>query len=112
MVLVSLSEARDIAIIAYSVVGVLAFAVILLVSLVSGLMVIGILSRVRKILKENVQPAAVNAAAAAQNIKGTVEYVSNTAVKPVVKAYGAAAGAKKFVGVVTRLTGKKGESGG
>ena len=110
MLLVSLSEARDIAIIASSVAAVLAFAVILIVAIVSGFLVVGILRRVRRILKDNVQPASENIKATAQNIKGTVEYVSNTAVKPVVKAYGAAAGAKKFVGVVTRFAGRKGES--
>jgi hypothetical protein len=59
-------------------------------------------------LKDNVQPAAENAKATAQNIRGTVEYVSDTAVKPVVTAYGMAAGARRFVGVVSRFTGKKG----
>ena len=109
MPLISLADARDIAIIAYSVAGVLAFTVIFLVALVSGFLTLGILRRVRSILKDSVQPAAVNVAAAAQNVKGTVEYVSNTAVKPVVKAYGAAAGAKKFVGVVARFTSRKGQ---
>jgi hypothetical protein len=93
-------------------VGLLAFLAILLITLVLGFMGMGIMSRVKKILKENVQPATANVRATAENIKGTVEYVSDTAVKPVVKVYGAAAGAKRFVGVVTRFANRGNKASG
>jgi hypothetical protein len=112
LILLSLADARDIAIIVYCAIGVVIF-------LVAGLLTIAILfgawrlvRRANTILKDNVQPASENVKATAQNIKGTVEYVSNTAVKPVVKVYGAAAGARRFVGVVARFTNRKSESGG
>ena len=103
-----LSEIRDVAIIAYSIAGTIAFLAILVVTLVLGFLGMNIMGRVKSLLKDNVQPAAENARATAQNIRGTVEYVSDTAVKPVVTAYGMAAGARRFVGVVARFTGKKG----
>lgn len=100
-------EWRDLLIMMYCAAGVIAFLVLTIATAVTGFMSYSILSRVRRILKENVQPAAINVQNTTQNIKGTVSYISDTAVKPVVSAYGMAAGAKRFVGVVTRFTGKK-----
>ena len=108
----SLQEWRDVIMIAFMMVGLLAFFAILLVTVVLGFMGMGIMGRVKGILKDNVQPATENVKATAQNIKGTVAFVSDTAVKPVVKVYGAAAGARRFVGVVSRFAGRNKASGG
>jgi hypothetical protein len=105
--LISLQDARDWAIIVSSVVGTITFLTIFIVMFVSGFMSWGILRRIRSILKDNVQPAAVNVKETTQNIKGTVSYISDTAVRPVVTAYGVAAGAKRFFGVVTKVAGRK-----
>jgi hypothetical protein len=107
-----LQEWRDVIMIAFMLVGLLAFFAIFLVTVALGLMGMGIMGRVKSILKDNVQPATENVRATAENIKGTVSYVSDTAVKPVVKVYGAAAGAKRFVGVVSRFAGRNKASGG
>jgi hypothetical protein len=109
--LISLQDARDWAIIVSAVVGTITFLTIFIVTFVSGFLTWGILRRVRSILKDNVQPAATNVKETAQNIRGTVSYISDTAVRPVVTAYGVAAGARRFVGVVTRVAGRKKEKG-
>lgn len=105
--MLSLEEARDYAIIAYAVAGTIAFALILIVTAVTGFLSWSVLGRIRRILKDNVQPAAQNVKATTENLRGTVSYISDTAVKPVVTVYGVAAGARRFVGVVTRITGRK-----
>ena len=107
MPLISLQDARDWALIVSAVVGTITFLTIFIVTFVSGFLTWGILRRVRSILKDNVQPAATNVKETTQNIRGTVSYISDTAVKPVVTAYGVAAGARRFVGVVTRVAGRK-----
>jgi hypothetical protein len=101
-----LQQWRDIVMIAFMTVALLAFVVILIFSVIIGFLGMGIMKRVRSILKDNVQPTTASVRATAENIRGTVEYVSETAVKPVVKVYGAAAGARRFVGVVTRFAGR------
>jgi hypothetical protein len=111
LLLLSLEETRDYAIIAYAVAGTLAFVFILLVTLATGFLSLNILSRIRRILKDNVQPATQNVKATTENLRGTVSYISDTAVKPVVTVYGVAAGAKRFVGVVTKVTGRKKNEG-
>jgi hypothetical protein len=100
-------EWRDLFIMMYAVAGTIVFLVTLLVVSVLGYLGFSIMSRIRHILADNVQPTAENVKATAQNIRGTVEYVSDTAVKPVIKAYGVSAAARSFVTVITRL-GKKG----
>ncbi len=101
-------EWRDLFIMAYAVAGVLVFLLVTIFTLVIGFLTVGILMRVRRILKDNVQPATENVKNTAQNIKGTVEYISDTAVKPVVSAYGFAAAGKRFVTVVARFSKKDG----
>jgi hypothetical protein len=100
-------EWRDLFIMMFMVAGTISFLLIIIVTAISGFMSISVLNRIRRILKENVQPTTANIRETTQNLKGTVSYISDTAVKPVVTAYGVAAGAKRFVGVVTKVGRKK-----
>lgn len=99
-------EWRDLFIMMFCAAALLTLLVIMFVSAVSGFLTISILRRIRKILKDNVQPTTANIRDTTQNIRGTVSYISDTAVKPVVTVYGVAAGARRFVGVVTRVAGR------
>jgi len=83
------------------------FLLIIITTVVTGVMSWSILGRIRRILKDNVQPATVNVRETTQNLKGTVSYISDTAVKPVFTVYGIAAGARRFVRVVSRFGGQK-----
>jgi hypothetical protein len=102
-------EWRDLLVMMYMAAGTITFVIMSMFTLVIGTMTFQIVLRVRNILKNNVQPAAVNVQGAAQNLKGTVEYVSDYAVKPVASAYGVAAGAKRFIAVFARFTKKDGD---
>jgi uncharacterized protein (DUF697 family) len=110
MLPLSVETVRDYSLIAFCIAGVIAFVLIIFATLISTFLSWNILSRIRKILKENVQPATANVRETTQNIKGTVSYISDNAVKPVVKVYGVAAGARQFVKVVSRFTKKKDEA--
>lgn len=110
MFLLSVEEVRDYSIIVFCILGAILFFFSVFFTIAIGWTTWGVVRRVQRILKENVQPAAVNVKAASDNIRGTVSYVSDTAVKPVVKAYGFAAGARSFVGVVSRFRGGKSKS--
>jgi hypothetical protein len=108
----TLQEWRDVIMIAFMSVGLFAFFAIFLVTVISGYFGIRIMSRVKTIVVDDIQPTAENVRATAENIRGSVEYVTETAVKPVAKVYGAAAGAKRFVNVVARFTARDKPSGG
>jgi hypothetical protein len=103
----SVEELRDYSIIVYCFLGAIVFFLAAFFTIAVGWTTWSITRRVRAVLKDSVEPTAENVKATAQNIRGTVEYVSDTTVKPVVTAYGMAAGARRFVGVVTRFTGGK-----
>ncbi len=100
-------EWRDLFIMMFMVAGTIAFLTIILTTMITGFLSYSILGRIRRILKDNVQPATVNVRETTQNLKGTVSYISDTAVKPVVSVYGMAAGARRFVKVVARFSRKK-----
>jgi hypothetical protein len=99
-------EWRDLFIMMFMAAGTLLFLLGIIFTLITGFMGMGIFGRVRKILKENVQPAAANVRETTETVKGTVSFVSDNAVKPVVKAYGVAAGARRFVGVAAKVAGR------
>lgn len=100
-------EWRDLFIMMFMVAGTIAFLLIIITTAITAFLSVNILGRIKKILKENVQPATQNVKETTQNLKGTVSYISDNAIKPVVKVYGIAAGARQFVKVVSRFSKKK-----
>jgi hypothetical protein len=105
--LVSRVELRDWFIIVYTGLGALLFFIALFFTIVVGLLSTGTVLRTRRILKESIAPAMENVRETTENVRGTVAFVSDYAVNPVVKAYGAAAGARRFVAVIARVSRKR-----
>ncbi len=99
----SVEEVRDYAVIAYSIAGVIAFVLITFFTLVIGTLSWMTMGRVRGLLKNNVQPTLESVRQTSESVRGTVEFVSDYAVAPVVKTYGTVAGVRQFVVVLSRL---------
>ena len=99
-------EVRDIAIIVYVSVGAVAFLVMAIVTLIVGWLAISTFRKARSILGDNVQPALQNVQATTSTVRTTVTFVSDYAIKPVAKAYGAYHGARQFISVLARFRGK------
>jgi len=100
----SVAEVRDYAVIAYSIAGVIAFALIIIFTLIIGMLSWMTLSRVRGMLKNNVQPTLDNVRQTSETVRGTAQFISDNAITPVVKTYGTVAGVRQFVVVLTRLS--------
>lgn len=105
--LVTRVELRDWFIIAYTGLGALLFFVAIFFTIIIGLLSTGTILRTRRVLKDNVGPALQNVKETTESVRGTVAFVSDYAVNPVVKVYGAAAGARRFVTVIARVTRKR-----
>ncbi len=88
----SMAEIRDIAII---VVGVLAIILILLMIALTALLLV------------KVGPILDSAKGTLSNVRGTSTFVSDMAVKPIVRTLGFASGVRKAVGVILSLTRRK-----
>ena len=101
--LFSLADARDIVIIVYGILGILFFFIGIIVLLVLFFSVKGLISGVQGILREQVTPALNAVKETAQSVRGTTEFVSQTAVRPIVKTYGMAAGVRRGLTVLAGL---------
>ena len=55
-----------------------------------------------------VSPILDSAKITFQNVKGTSSFVSEKVVEPIIKTYGFAAGARRTIGIITRLSKRKG----
>lgn len=102
-------EWRDFFIMCFAAAGTFLFIVAIFFTLILGLLSTGTFLRTRRILKESVAPALENVKQTTGSVRATVSFISEHAVTPVVKTYGALAGARRFVVVVTRLRGRKKE---
>src|SRR5262245_22491648 len=98
--LLSIADIRDFVIIAYGIIGIIFFFVGLIILVMVGLTVKGLIGSVRSLLDESVKPTVDSIKGAADTVRGTTEFVGRTAVSPIVKTYGMAAGVRKGLGVL------------
>jgi len=91
-----LQEVRDVAIIAFTVAGTLLFLIAIVVTALAGMAAIGALRAVRRLVDDGVKPMV-------ENVQGTVTFMSETTVTPVVRAYGFYAGVRRGLGVLSGL---------
>jgi hypothetical protein len=96
---------RDCVLIFFFSVGVIAGFVSLIAAIAVAVVSVALIDRVRNLVDEKVSPIADEALVTMTNIRGTSEFMSEKAVKPVVKVYSFAAGVRKAAGVVTGLSG-------
>jgi hypothetical protein len=94
---------RDVFIMCFTIAGTVVFLVGLVFTIVIGFLTTSTLLRVRRLLRESVQPSLQNIRQTTGTMRGTVEFVSEKAVSPVVKVYGVAAGTRRFVAVIAGL---------
>ena len=101
--LFGLADWRDIMIL---VVGSMTFIVllaILVVVVAIGLAARVLIRRVTKLLNDDVSPLLDSAQEAVHTVRGTTTFVSETAVRPIIRVYGVLAGAKRAASVITGI---------
>ncbi|MCI0855816.1 MAG: hypothetical protein J4N98_03940, partial [Chloroflexi bacterium] len=97
--LFGLADWRDIMIL---VVGSMTFIVllaILVVVVAIGLAARVLIRRVTKLLNDDVSPLLDSAQETVHTVRGTTTFVSETAVRPIIRVYGVLAGAKRAASV-------------
>ena len=95
----SWSEWRDITIVALGFFFVIAG--ILTVALLAAL--VYLIFAIRRILQENVAPAVDSARATLDNLRGTTEFVGETAVSPIIRTVSVIRGVRSGITAVTSL---------
>ncbi len=100
----SLQDLRDVTIISFTIAGTVLFLLGIIFTVVIGGLTWATISRVRGVVKNTVQPTMENVRETTENVRGTVAFISDHAVTPVVRTYGLVAGARRFIVVVSRFT--------
>jgi hypothetical protein len=103
----SLAKMRDIVVIVYGVMGILAFFIAILVGLLLFFSIRGLVRTLKELIEESVKPTLDSVRDTAKSIQGTTEFVGTQAVRPVIRAYGIVAGIRSGAGVLSGLTGRK-----
>ena len=107
LILVSLPDIRDGFIIVYGVLGIIFFFIASVVTLLVGLTVRGLVRNVNAMLDESVKPAVTSIREAAETLRGTTEFVGKTAIAPIARTYGAFAGLRKGLAVISGLNRRR-----
>ncbi len=100
-------EWTDVFIMAFTLAGTLLFLVSIIFAVVIGVLTVVTVSRARGVLKNSLQPALENVRDTTESVRGTVAFISDYAVTPVVRAYGIYAGARRFIAVFMRFARPK-----
>jgi hypothetical protein len=105
----NLQDVRDVCLIAFTIAGTLLFLVGIIFTVIIGGLTWATVGRVRGVVTDGVQPTLENVRETTANVRGTVAFISDYAVKPVVRTYGIWAGARRFVVVVSRFRDRSGD---
>ncbi len=105
----TLQDFRDVTIISFTIAGTVLFLVAIILAVVIGWMAFVTVRKVRSVVSDSVQPTMENVRETTENVRGTVAFISDYAVTPVVRTYGIFAGARRFIVVVSRFTRRSGD---
>jgi SNF family Na+-dependent transporter len=99
----TLQDLRDVTIISFCIAGTVLFLIAIIFTVVVGWGAKATVSKVKGVVTNSVQPTVENVRETTENVRGTVAFVSEHAVTPVVRTYGIIAGARRFMIVVSRF---------
>jgi SNF family Na+-dependent transporter len=105
----TLQDLRDVTIISFTIAGTVLFLIAIIFTVVIGWTTKSAVSKVKGVVSDNVQPTLENVRETTDSVRGTVAFVSDYAVTPVVRTYGIIAGARRFIAVLSRLRQRSGD---
>ncbi len=105
----SLDNVRDVVIIVAGSLAVLVLVAVLVFTVVLGLASRALLSTLRSVLKDDLGPLLDSAQQTVQTVRGTTTFIGEKAVSPIIRVFGVVAGARRAIGVVTGVVGRRKE---
>ena len=103
----SLDNVRDVVIIVAGSFAVLVLVAVLVFTVVLGLASRALLRTLRSVLKDDLRPLLDSAQQTVQTVRGTTTFIGEKAVSPIIRVFGVVAGARRAVGVVTGVVGRR-----
>ncbi len=104
----TLQDWRDLSLLIFTAAGSILFVVSIFFTLITGYLATSTILRTRRILTNNLAPTLDSVRETAESVRGTVGFISDNAVRPVVRVYSVYAGARRFVTVLVRVARPKG----
>jgi len=98
---------RDVFIMSFMAAGTLLFLVGVVFTVVIGVLTVRTVLSARGVFRNSLQPALENVRETTNSVRSTVTFISDYAVTPVVRAYSAYAGARRFIVVFMRFARPK-----
>jgi hypothetical protein len=102
----NLQDLRDVCIVAFTIAGTILFLLGIIVALLLVFILLALRSAVSSLssaVKESVPSALENLRESSENVRNTSSYLSETAVKPIIRFYSVMAGGKRFVRIMGGL---------
>lgn len=100
MALSTITDIRDIVIIVTGIIGVLGLGAFLIFTLVLGFLSFRLLRAARKTVGEGLPPILEEAQGTVRSVKGTADFLGDSAAGPVIRAYGLVAGIQRGFNVL------------
>ena len=102
-----LADWRDVIIIAAGSLAVLVLLAIFVFTVVIGLSLRALLGAVRTMVHDEVTPLLLQGRQTVRRVQGTATFISENTAAPVIRAYGAFAGARRLLGVLSGVSGRR-----
>jgi hypothetical protein len=103
----SLADVRDIIVIAAGSLFILLLLAAFIFTVVLGLAIRALIGAVRGLISDEVTPLLQQSRSTVHKVQGTVTFVSENAVQPVVRVSAAVAGTRRMLGVLSGLSGRR-----
>jgi len=107
MFLVSLADVRDVVVIIYGVMGVVLMLALAIAAFGLWFAVRALTRQLRALLDDPVKPALEEVRKTAENVRGTSEFMTDTAVHPLIRVVAAGRGARRGIGVITGIRNRR-----
>lgn len=98
----TVTDIRDVVIIVFGIVGLVALTLSILFTVLIGWGLLKLIRVSRSTVKDGVAPALENAAEAARGMRGTAEFVEESVVSPIIRVYGLFSGLRRGFSVLSR----------
>ena len=105
--MLSIATIRDWVIIVAGSMITLVFFLVFIVVFVLGLSARALLRTIQRTLSEEVSPLLSSVRQSVNTVQGTTAFIGESAVAPIVRVYGIIAGARRAMGVMSGVVGRK-----
>jgi hypothetical protein len=105
--LLFLSEFRDVVIIIVGVLTILLVLAMLIFTVAIGIASRMLLGALNRLVKDDASPLVRDLKETAGKARGTASFVSEAAVRPIIRTYGVVAGTRRAMGVLTGLAARR-----